>query len=133
MTQKTNTSATTQESSARLREGRYTSHALVELRKYKILPFKIHSAVLLDISPGGFKVEFTADITVQPGDQFWINIPLAPLGIYAPARLMCRGECRWFDGHRYRVGGVFMQLSNTERHIIDQVIDVLRQRGILPS
>jgi hypothetical protein len=110
------------------RENRYTSHALVEFRKFKFLPLGIHSAVLLDISLGGFKIELTGDKKVAAGELFWLHIPLAPLGIYAPARLMCRGECRWFDTERYRVGGVFTGLSKTERLIIDQVVETLRQR-----
>jgi hypothetical protein len=113
------------------REERYLSHALVEFRKFKYLPFGIHSAVLLDISLGGFKMEFTGETTVEAGQQFWLHIPLTPLGIYSAARLMCRGECRWFDSQRYRVGGVFTELTKTERLIIDQVIDTLRQRGAL--
>ena len=113
------------------RENRYASHALVELRRFRHLPFAVHSAVLLDISLGGFKIEFTGEGAVKPGQQFWLNIPLTPLGIYAPARLMCRGECRWFDRQRFRVGGVFTELTKTERHILDQVVETLRSRGAL--
>lgn len=113
------------------RDSRYSSHALVEIRKFKHLPFAIKSAVLLDISAGGFKVEFTGESNVKPGDQFWLSIPLTPLGIYAPARLACQGECRWFDSKRYRLGGVFMQLSKTEQLIIDQVLTTLKQRGAI--
>lgn len=113
------------------RDNRYASHALVEIRRFKHLPFGISSAVLLDISAGGFKAEFTGESRMKPGDQFWLNIPLTPLGIYAPARVICRGECRWFDEKRFRVGGVFKELDSTERIIVDQVIDTLRKRGAL--
>jgi hypothetical protein len=112
------------------RENRYTSHALVEFRKFKVLPIGIHSAILLDISLGGFKIELTGDKKVRTGENFWLHIPLAPLGIYAPARLMCRGECRWFDGERFRVGGVFTDLSKTDRMIIDQIVETMKQRRI---
>jgi hypothetical protein len=116
------------------REDRYASHALVELRKYKHLPFRIYSAVLLDISLGGFKAEFTGEVRARPGEGFWINIPLTPLGIYAPTRVMCRGECRWYDAKKFRVGGVFIDLSKTERHIIEQVVDMMKARGgLTPS
>ncbi len=113
------------------RANRYSSHALIEFRKFKHLPFRIHSAVLLDISLGGFKAEFTGEISVKPGEPFWIAIPLTPLGIFAPTRLLCRGECRWFDSKKFRIGGVFLQLTKTERHIIDQVVETLRGRGTL--
>jgi hypothetical protein len=112
-------------------ESRYSSHALVEVRKFKMLPFGINSAVLLDISASGFKAEFTGEAKMKPGEHFWLNVPLVPLGIRAPARLSCRGECRWFDTKRFRIGGVFLELSKAEKLIIDQVIESLRQRGAI--
>ncbi len=113
------------------RQVRFASHALVEIKPFRHLPFGIKSAVLLDISLGGFKVEFTGEARLKPGQQFWMSIPLTPLGIYAPSRLTCRGETRWFDNGKFRLGGVFMQLTRTERLIIDQVIETLKQRGAL--
>lgn len=114
------------------RADRFTSHALVEVRKFRHLPFGIQSAVLLDISLGGFKAEFTGEAILKPGQQFWLAIPLTPLGIFAPSRLLCRGECRWFDTKKFRIGGVFLNLTKTDRHIIEQVIETLRTRGSLP-
>lgn len=113
------------------RENRYPSHALVEVCKFKHLPFGIHSAVLLDISQSGFKAEFTTEVRVRPGTKYWLSIPLTPLGIFAPARLLCRGECRWFDEKKFRIGGTFAELDKTDRHILEQVIETLRERGAL--
>ena len=113
------------------RQSRYTSHALVELRRFKHLPFKVSSAVLLDISLGGFKCEFTGEARLKPGEKFWLSIPLGPLGILAPSKLLCRGECRWFDPKKFRVGGVFMGLTKTDRIVIDQVVDSLKKHGAL--
>ena len=111
------------------RENRYSSHALVDLRRFKHLPFGIRSAILLDISMSGFKLELTGDSTCKPGDQYWLTIPLAPLGIYAPSKLSCKGECRWFDAKRQRLGGVFMELSKMEHHVIEQVVEALHRQG----
>lgn len=113
------------------RPSRYASHAIVEIRNYRHLPFGIHSAVLLDISLGGFKFEYTSEVTSKPGKQFWMAIPLAPLGIYAPSRLILRGECRWFDEGKYRVGGVFVDVNKVDSLILEQVIETLRQKGVL--
>ena len=113
------------------RAQRYVSHALVEVRKVKWLPIFCHSAVLLDISVAGFKLEFTSEVQVSPGNQYWLNIPLSPLGIYAPKRIISKCECRWFDDTRYRIGGVFMDLNKTEYMLIEQVISSLRSRGQL--
>lgn len=114
-----------------VRPARFTSHALAEVRKFKYLPFLCHSAVLLDISLGGFKLEFTGEVNATPGSQYWLSIPLSPLGIYAPSRLMCRAEVRWFDARRHRIGGVFMEITKKDQLIIEQIIDSLRKRGAL--
>lgn len=113
------------------RQKRYVSHALVEVRKYKILPFFCQSAVLLDLSLGGFKLEFTAEVQVTPGNRYWLNVPLSPLGIYSPKRLLTQCECRWFDDNRYRIGGVFLGLSKTEQMLIEQIVATLRSRSSL--
>jgi hypothetical protein len=119
------------EQTVKPRAQRYISHALVEVRRFRILPFFCYSAVLLDISVGGFKLEFTGEIEVAPGNQYWLNIPLSPLGIYAPKRLMCRCECRWFDSSRFRMGGTFVDLSKTDHLLIEQVVSSLKSRGQL--
>ena len=114
-----------------IRPARFTSHALAEVRKFKHLPFFCHSAVLLDISLGGFKLEFTGEVMTKPGEQYWLSIPLSPLGIYAPPRLIYRSEVRWFDDKRHRIGGVFMEATKKDHLIIEQIIDSLRKRGAL--
>lgn len=129
MDRSSNPSSSSGESASTDRQNRYQSHALVEIRRFKHLPFGVHSAVLLDLSLGGFKAEFTGDVKAKPGDRFWLNILLSPLGIFAPTRLLCSVECRWFDDKRLRVGGVFTQLTKTDSHILEAVISVLKDRG----
>ena len=110
------------------RPERFVSHALVEVRRFRSFPFFCQSAVLLDISLSGFKIEFTSDHRIQPGARNWLNIPLNPLGIYAPKRLIVQSECRWFDEKRFRVGGVFIDLSRNEMMLIEQIIETLQSR-----
>lgn len=111
------------------RERRYTSHALVDVRKFKHWPFGIKSAVLLDISLSGFKMEYTSEVSSKPGNQFWLNIPLNPLGILSPSHLLIRGECRWFDSNRFRVGGIFLGLTKNEKMIIEQIVEAVKKRA----
>lgn len=111
------------------RQERFTSHALVEVRRFKSLPFGIQSAVLLDISVQGFKLEFTGEFKALVGKTYWLNIPLPPLGIYSPTRLICYTQCRWFDEKRYRIGGVFLELNPTQRMIINQIVETLKEQG----
>ena len=111
------------------RDPRFTSHALVEVRKFKHLPFFAESAVLLDLSIAGFKLEFTGEVESKVGAQYWLSIPLRPLGIMSPARLFCRAECRWYDEARFRIGGVFLNLPKEDRLILEQVLEALREKG----
>jgi len=111
------------------RATRYTSHALVELRRWKLLPFGVHSAVLLDISVGGFKIEFTGEANAKSGDVFWLCVPLTPLGISVPTRLTCKVECRWFDPKRFRIGGTFVSLEAGDKLVIEKLVEALRRRG----
>jgi len=110
------------------RPDRYLSHALVEVKKFKNLPFFCDSAVLLDLSSGGFKLEFTNEVRVEPGSRYWLSIPLSPLGIYAPKYLQLRSECRWFDDSRFRIGGTFIDLNKKDQMILEQVVENLLSR-----
>jgi hypothetical protein len=112
-----------------VRERRYISHALVEIRKFKHWPFGIKSAVLLDISLNGFKMEYTSEVTSKPGELIWLNIPLNPVGIFSPSHLMIRGECRWFDKSRFRVGGIFLELTKSDKMIVEQIVETVRSRN----
>lgn len=109
------------------REERYQSHSLVDIRPFKSLPFFAKSGVLLDLSFSGFKLDLTTQIRMKPGDRFWMIVPLSSLGIYAPKKLVIRAECRWYDPQKFRLGGLFIELSATERLILDQVINSLEE------
>lgn len=111
------------------RAKRYVSHVIAEVRRFKSLPFFCQSAVLLDISTGGFKLEFTGETIAAPGNQYWLCIPLSPLGIASPHKLFCRCECRWFDPHRFRMGGSFLGLSEEDKSIIEQIVVSLKTRA----
>lgn len=113
------------------RADRFQSHALVELRKFRWFSWLQKSAVLLDLSQGGFKLEFTAPTTVRSGERLWLTIPLRPLGVMGPPAVVLRIEVKWFDQGRGRVGGIFIKSSPVERMLLAQVMENLRQRGLL--
>ena len=112
------------------REKRLVSHALVELRRFKLLPFGVYSAVLLDMSLGGFKVELTGEQIFKPGDRFWVHVPLSPVGISSKKKLICLGECRWFNTSKYRLGGVFTSPTKQDQQLMHQLLDTLQNRGL---
>lgn len=114
------------------RPNRFSSHTLVEIRRFKNLPFFVQSAVLLDISLGGFKAEFTGEAKAKKGQIFWISIPLAPIGIYAPSRLIVLGQCRWYDPDRCRLGGVFVEVPKADKIVLEQVIETVQARNPTP-
>lgn len=109
--------------SVQQRDSRFISHALVEIKKSKLWPFGTISAVLLDISLSGCKVELTQDVTLKVGEQYWLSIPLSPLKIFAPEYLFLKMECRWFDEEKYRFGCVFMNLDLEQKDIIIRIIN----------
>lgn len=111
------------------RQERVRSHTFVELRRFKHLPIFCHSAVLLDVSLGGFKIEFTGEVKIQPGQKYWMMIPLGPIGIPSPSRIYCLGECRWFDDTRFRMGGIFLNLGREEITAIEKIVTALKKRS----
>jgi len=112
------------------RRTRYTSHALIEVRRWRLWPFGVTSGVLLDMSVDGFKLEFTSEYTAKTLDRLWITLPLGPLGIMAPQRLSLPVEVRWFDGRRFRIGGVFLGLTPEQKIIVSKVVKSLKERGL---
>lgn len=112
------------------RRTRYTSHALIEVRRWRFWPFGVTSGVLLDMSIDGFKLEFTSEYTCKILDRLWITLPLGPLGILAPMRLSLPVEVRWFDGRRFRIGGVYLGLTSDQKIIVQQVVKSLKERGL---
>lgn len=112
------------------RQDRFVSHALVEIRKFKRLPFFVQSGILLDMSTAGFKVELTANqAKAMPGDMFWLHIPLSPFGIRSPSDLSCKVEVRWFDPKGCRLGGIFVDLDHLSLMTIEQIVSKLREAG----
>ncbi len=89
------------------RAERVISHALVEMRRLSWWPFGIKSAVLLDVSENGFKIEFTGKADYSQGEQLVLSIPLSPFGISAPRAISIPVEVVWFDKEKMRCGGIF--------------------------
>lgn len=110
------------------REERFRSHALIEVKKFKHLPFGISSGVLLDLSISGFKLDLTRRASIKAGDHLWLRIPLTTLGISIPSSFQCKIECKWVDQEKFRLGGVFTSLSSTDRMVIDQIVQTLEDR-----
>ena len=98
---------------------------LVDFKKYKWWPFGVHSGVLLDLSLGGFKMEFTGEVSIKAPSSYWISIPLSPLGINHPLRFQAKVEVRWFDENRFRIGGTFAGLEEADEHVLEQVVEKL--------
>ena len=104
---------------------RFQSHALVDVRTSRWNPFKTASAVLLDLSVEGFKLEFVSAVTLRVGQRVRLVVPLAPFQILSPSRLELEVEIKWFDVQALRAGGVFKPLSDIELHTIEKLMDRL--------
>jgi len=126
----TPTNSTTPATAAQNRAERVISHALVEMRPYRWLPFGIKSAVLLDLSSSGFKAEFTGAVQCKTGDRFFMHIPLMPFGIKAPSSISCAVIVKWFDPQKMRIGGIFDSVTNTNQVYLDQIIAKVKVQGL---
>jgi len=112
------------------RPERFVSHALVEVRRFKTLPFFVQSGILLDMSTAGIKVEFTSNnVSLKAGDLRWLHIPMAPLGLRGMKDLICQVDIRWFDRASARMGGVFTQMDPVSQMLVEQIVQRLRESG----
>lgn len=109
-------------------EQRYKTHVLAEIKKYKWLPFfSTYSGVVMDINTSGLKVAFSGEIDVKPHTLYTIRIPLTPLGLKEPRVFECRFEVKWFDTRNYRLGGLFVNLSDQQRSQLAQIVSAVVQ------
>jgi hypothetical protein len=111
------------------RAKRIESHALVDIRMSAWNPLSVASAVLLDLSWQGFKLEFVNSVKIKPGTNLIMNIPLASFGILAPAKLKLKIQVKWYDARMLRAGGIFEPESHEQDYLIQKIIDVLTLRG----
>lgn len=101
---------------------RHSAFSVIEVRKFKRLPFFCYSAVLLDISSTGCKIEFAGEHRIKVDEERWLYLPLAPLGFVQPNALCIKASCRWFIGDRYRSGWVFEEPSESMAALVERVI-----------
>ena len=127
-----NTTATVSSRHERQDE-RLRTHSLAELKKYKWLPFfSTYSGVILDISVNGVKLAFSGEVDVKPHTIYTLRIPLIPLGITHVKYFESALEVKWFDSHKYRLGGLFINLSHSQQQILRQIITSLQATKTQP-
>ena len=109
------------------RDPRYQSHSLIDVATSRWNPFAKHSAVLLDLSYQGFKIEFVSPVKLAQGAKVKFTIPLAPFGILQPSNIEIKAEIKWYDSEKLRAGGVFENSSHLASHIIDKIVSHLEK------
>lgn len=112
------------------RPPRFESHALVEVRSRFWNPFSRSSAVLLDISWKGFKIEFPTPPKLRPGLSLVLVVPLAPFNVLSPARVKLRIVLKWFDAQAGRAGGIFERLGAEETFVLEKIITRLARGDV---
>ena len=110
------------------RDQRYPSHALIDVSTSKWNPFSECSAVLLDLSQGGFKIEFVNPVVLKTGMKINLTIRLSPFGILTPEHLKLKAEVKWFDPDKLRCGGLFVGPSEADFYVLDKVIAQLQKQ-----
>jgi hypothetical protein len=109
------------------RDPRFPSHALIDVSTSKWNPFSECSAVLLDLSQGGFKIEFVNPVELKTGVKINMTIRLSPFGILTPELLKLKAEVKWFDKEKLRCGGLFVSPSETDIYVLEKVIALLQR------
>lgn len=110
------------------RAPRFESHALVEI-KTGLLPFSTASAVLLDLSVGGFKIEFVNPVKIKTNIPMTMTIPLAPFQIMSPSKIKLRVIVKWFDSRQLRAGGIFENISDDVRYLFERILTVISEQS----
>jgi len=110
------------------RLARVTSHALVDVKTNRWNPFSKLSAVLLDVTLMGFKIEFIENVSISKNSELSFIIPLAPFEINEHTTLKLRGHVKWFDPESMRAGGVFVAPGAREEQTLNQIIAFLRAK-----
>lgn len=104
------------------RAPRFPSHALVDVRLSRWNPFSKASAVLIDMSVTGFKIQFVEKVQVKLGMRIHIGVPLEPFGLTSGGRLNLQGDVKWFDEKMMRAGGMFIDCADHDRLMIERII-----------
>ncbi len=110
------------------RPDRFFSHAAIEVRRVKWLPFFCQSGILLDVSPAGFKIEVMGDTRQKVGTRFWIHMPLISFGIHDLEKLDLLAEAKWIDPEKCRIGGIFVDLDAQSRETIERIVNRLSSK-----
>ena len=110
------------------RPPRFPSHALIEVRLSRWNPFARTSAVLIDMSVSGFKIQLVDRAPLKVGSLYYLAVPLEPFGIQVATKLTLRGEVKWVDMDGMRAGGIFVDVGDRDRLLIERVIAAVISR-----
>ena len=108
---------------------RLLSHTIIDVRPFRHLPLFTQSSHLLDISNGGLLVEFVTTPRIEAGRKYWMIGHLTPLGITDVHQLKCCVECRWINTQNCRMGGLFVDLNEQNKRIIELVLNSIRAKS----
>ena len=112
------------------RSERVMSHALVELRRSNWWPFGVKSAVLLDLSQTGFKIELTGPADIELESVLLLTIPLRPFGVASPPSIQISVQVKWFQNTKQRLGGTFVNVNPSDKLFLDTIIAFVQEQPI---
>lgn len=117
------------EDSFLIRPPRFPSHALIDVRLSRWNPFARLSAVLIDVSVTGFKLQLVDRSNLKVGATCELSIPLSPFGVQVSENLIVKGEIKWVDQEGMRAGGIFVDVPDHSRLLIERVIAAVIRKG----
>ncbi len=107
------------------RAPRVFAHAVATIKANKWNPLGGWSAILLDISAGGCKLELVEGAGFKEGKKYYVDIPLASFNIDEPHALKLYGEVMWYNDKRLRIGFRFIGAKQSDVDMINYILDNL--------
>lgn len=107
---------------------RTPSFNILDVRTNFWNPFSKHSAVLLDLTEQGFKIEFIEAVIIEPQAHVSLHIPLSPFRIPERTTLKLKAVVKWFERASMRAGGEFLALQPAHIETLKRMIAFLRKQ-----
>ena len=107
------------------RAPRVFAHAIATIKANNWNPLGGWSAIVLDLSAGGCKLELVEGNKFKEGKKYYLDIPLASFNVSEPNSLKLYGEVMWYNDKRLRIGFRFIEPKREQVDIINHILDNL--------
>lgn len=104
------------------RESRYDANLIIDVKIVRWNPFSWKKAKLMDFSKGGFRIEFTEDLSLKNTENIKLMIPLTNFRVNNMKSLKLRAEIKWYDPLHRQVGGTYCIPVKCDASLLEKII-----------